>query len=433
MQTKQTTDSSSQAGTLFSDPQRYLDLDAWHRAAAELRRASPVYLADVPGFEPFYAILRHSDIIEIERQSQKFLNTMQPVLMSKRDQEQIRQGGGTLKTLVHMDGNEHHSYRSVTNDWFKPNAVRRQMEGRVAELARKYVDRMMELGGECDFATDIARFYPLQVIMSILGVPEQDEPLMLRLTQNLLSSDDPDFREGGGRAESINAAVGKFAEYFAKVTAARRAHPERDLASTIANGRIDGHPLDEFQTFSYYVIVATAGHDTTSSSLAGGIRALVEHPDQLSLLKEDPSLIDNAVDEIIRWVTPVRHFLRHAQEDYVLGDKTIRKGERVLLSYLSANRDEAVFQDPFKFDVRRANANQHLAFGIGVHFCLGAHLARLELRAFLRELLPRLESIDFSGACEDIPSTFVGGPKRVPIRYKIKPAPSCGVMPRMVE
>jgi cytochrome P450 len=410
-----------QADFIFTDPQRYLDLDSWHRTAAWLRKHEPIHRVEADGFEPFYAITRHADIIEIERQPEKFPNTMQPVLMSRSDQDQVRQGGGTLKTLVHMDGPEHDSYRGVTNDWFKPNAIRRRMEARVSELSRKYVDRMMELGGKCDFATDIARFYPLQVIMSILGVPEIDEPLMLRLTQNLLSGDDPDFREGQTRAESINAGVAKFAQYFNEVTTARRANPVGDLASTIANGQIDGQPLDDVQTFGYYVIVATAGHDTTSSSLAGGLQALIERPDQLRLLQSNPALIDNAADEMIRWITPVRHFLRHAQGDFTLGTTRFHKGDRLLLSYLSANRDDAVFEEPFRFDVSRANANQQLAFGIGVHFCLGAHLARMELRAFFRELLPRLESIELASPTEEIASNFVGGPKRVPIRYRIKP------------
>ena len=417
-----TTEMLQQADSIFTDPNRYLDIDSWHRTAAWLRRNDPVHRVEVEGFDPFYALTRLADIIEIERLPDQFLNTMYPVLSTRADSDKIRDGGGTLKTLIHMDGPEHHSHRAVTNDWFKPNNIRKRIEGRLVELSRKYVDRMMEMGGECDFAMDIARFFPLQVIMSILGVPEADEPLMLQCTQALLSADDPDLRAGGSRAESINASVQKFAAYFENVTAARRVEPIGDLASTIANGTIDGQPLEDLQTFGYYVIVATAGHDTTSSSLAGGLRALIDNPDQLQLLKRDPKLIDNAADEMIRWVTPVRHFLRHAQQDYTLRTTKIRAGEIVLMSYLSANRDESAFADPFRFDVTRANAREHLAFGIGTHFCLGAHLARMELRAFFRELLPRLDSIEFAGASDDIPSTFVGGPKHVPIRYRLRPA-----------
>jgi cytochrome P450 len=280
---------------------------------------------------------------------------------------------------------------------------------------------MAALGDECDFATDVALYYPLRVIMSILGVPEQDEPLMLELTQGVFGAEDPEL--GGPDAQATMAkALSDLATYFQAVTLDRRARPTEDLASTIANGTIGGEPVGDLQTISYYAIVATAGHDTTSSSLAGGLEALIRHPDQLRDLQRDPRLIDNAVDEIIRWVTPVRHFMRYAQEDYALGGTPIRAGERVLLSYLSANHDEQVFPEPFSFDIRRRNANDHLAFGIGVHFCLGAHLARMELRAFLRELLPRLESIELTAQPTYASTTFVGGPKHVPIRYRLRAA-----------
>jgi cytochrome P450 len=218
------------------------------------------------------------------------------------------------------------------------------------------------------------------------------------------------------------AVLMDFAMYFNRMTADRRDRPTSDIASTIANATIDGAPLGDLQTISYYVIIATAGHDTTSSSLAGGLEALVRHPDQLRALRDAPDLIDNATDEIVRWVTPVRHFMRHAQDDCEIGGTRIRTGDRLLLSYLSGNRDDAAFEEPFRFDVRRRNASDHIAFGIGVHYCLGAHLARLELRAFLRELLPRLESIELAGPTEYTATTFVGGPKRVPIRYRLRPA-----------
>jgi cytochrome P450 len=207
--------------------------------------------------------------------------------------------------------------------------------------------------------------------------------------------------------------------YFQRMTAERRARPGDDLASVIANGRIDGAALPDLETLGYYVIVATAGHDTTSSTLAGGLEALARHPEQLQALKRNPAGIDNAVEEMIRWVTPVRHFLRYAEEEYELRGRRIAKGDALLMSYLSANRDEEVFADPFSFDAARSNATSHLAFGTGVHFCLGANLARLELRAFFRELLPRLESLELSGPAEYTAATFVGAPKRIPIRYGI--------------
>jgi cytochrome P450 len=335
------------AATIFTVPEAYTDLDAWHAVAARLRRADPVCRVEVPDFDPFYAVTKHADVIEIERQPERFLNTANAILapVSRRGPDAL------LKTLINIDGEEHRAYRAVTNEWFKPANIRRAFEPRVRVLAKKYVDRMAELGSECDFALDIARFYPLQVIMSILGVPESDEALMLDLTQKIFGADDPDF--GPGRdLTALQTVVAQMIQYFARVTDDRVAHPGEDLATVIANSDV----LDPLGKIGYYVIVATAGHDTTSSTLAGGFEALIRHPDQLALLKREPERIENAVEETIRWVTPVRHFLRHAQEDYVLRGVQLRKGDALLMSYLSANRDEDVFRDSLRFDVARENA-----------------------------------------------------------------------------
>lgn len=404
------------AATIFTVPDAYADPDSWHEVAARLRREQPVCRIEAPGFPPFYAVTRRADILEVERQPERFLNTSRSILAPL-----ARPGpDAQVKTLVNIDGEEHRAYRSMTNEWFKPGNLRRSFEPRIQALAKHFVDRMAELGGACDFALDIARYYPLRVVMSILGVPERDEPLMLDLTQRIFGADDPEF--GGARTpEALAATFAELFAYFNRVTADRRAHPTDDLASAIANGTLPGgKPLDDAGTVGYYAIVATAGHDTTSSTLAGGLEALIRHPEQLALLQREPERIPNAVEEMIRWVTPVRHFLRHAQEDYTLRGVKLRKGDVLLMSYLSANRDEEVFPDGHRFDVTRANASEHLAFGTGVHFCLGALLARMELGHFFRELLPRLESIELAGPCEYTAATFVGAPKRIPIRYRMR-------------
>jgi cytochrome P450 len=405
--------------TIFTDPRAYADAKGWHAVAARLRREDPVPRIAVEGFDPFWAVTRHADLVEIERQPERFPNTVESVLMPAV----LKPSNGgppiPIKTLIHQDGDEHRAYRGLTNDWFKPGALKKNLQPRIEQLARKYVDRMAELGGACDFAMDVARYYPLQVIMSVLGVPESDEPLMLDLTQKLFGVDDPDFGPGSDMQKRM-AVMGQMVGYFQRMTAERRARPGDDLATVIANGRVGGEALGDLQTIGYYVIVATAGHDTTSSTLAGGLEALARNPEQLRALKRDPSGIDNAVEEMIRWVTPVRHFMRFAQEDYELRGRRIAKGDALLMSYLSANRDEEVFENPFDFDVARANASSHLAFGTGVHFCLGANLARMELRTFFRELLPRLESIELTGPSEYTAATFVGAPKRVPIRYRLR-------------
>jgi cytochrome P450 len=407
------------SATIFTDPKAYTDPEGWHAVAARLRREDPVPRIEVPDFDPFWAVTRHADLIEIERQPERFPNTVESVLMPAAYRPSNGGPQIPIKTLIHLDGEAHRAYRNLTNDWFKPAALKKTLQPRVEQLARKYVDRMAALGGACDFAMDVARFYPLQVIMSVLGVPESDELLMLELTQKLFGADDPDFGVGADPQERMKVMM-DMVGYFQRMTADRRAQPGDDLASVIANGRVDGAPLPDLETMGYYIIVATAGHDTTSSTLAGGLEALARHPEQLRALQRDPAGIDNAVEEMIRWVTPVRHFLRHATEDYTLRGRRIAKGDMLLMSYLSANRDEDVFRDPFSFDAARANASSHLAFGTGVHFCLGANLARLELRAFFRELLPRLEEIEVTGPCEYTAASFVGAPKRVPIRYRLR-------------
>jgi cytochrome P450 len=403
--------------TIFTDPKAYTDPEGWHAVAARLRREDPVPRIEADGFDPFWAVTRHADLVEIERQPERFPNTFDSVLMPNA--MRASRGEIPVKTLINMDGEQHLAYRRLTNDWFKPAALRKTLQPRVEQLAKKYVDRMAELGSACDFAMDVARYYPLQVIMSVLGVPESDEQRMLDLTQKIFGADDPDFGVGGDPKQRI-AVLMDMVGYFQRMTADRRASPGADLASVIANGRIDGAPLGDLETMGYYVIVATAGHDTTSSTLAGGLEALASRPDQLQTLQRDPAGIDNAVEEMIRWVTPVRHFLRTATEAYELRGRRIAAGDALLMSYLSANRDEAVFADPFSFDAARANASSHLAFGTGVHFCLGANLARLELRTFFRELLPRLEWLELGGPAEYTAATFVGAPKRIPIRYRLR-------------
>ena len=276
---------------------------------------------------------------------------------------------------------------------------------------------MVAAGGECDFVQEVAVNFPLYVIMSLLGLPESDFPQILKYTQELFGNDDAEFQRGVSMEERGLALFEMF-NYFNEVTASRRANPTEDLASAIANARVDGEPLSDIDTVSYYVIVATAGHDTTSAVISGGLQALIENPDELRRLRAEPNLMPLATEEMIRWVTPVKEFMRTAQEDTVVRDITIAAGDSVLLSYPSGNRDEDIFTDPFRFDVGR-DPNKHVAFGYGVHFCLGAALARMEVNSFFSELLPRLKSIELAGTPEQIATIFVGGLKHLPIRYDL--------------
>jgi cytochrome P450 len=403
------------AAEVFANPKAYTDEPKFHAALTHLRANAPVSWVDVPSYEPFWAITKHADIMEIERANTIFTNYPRPVLVTAENDE--RQAAVGVRTLIHMDDPQHRVVRAIGADWFRPKAMR-ALKQRVDELARVYVDKMAATGPECDFVQEVAVNYPLYVIMSLLGVPESDFPLMLKLTQELFGSDDDEFKRGVDGEEQMSALLEMF-EYFTALTASRRENPTEDLASAIANAKVDGEPLSDIDTVSYYAIIAAAGHDTTSATISGGLLALIENPDQRRILTVDLDLMPLATEEMIRWVTPVKAFMRTAAEDATVRGVPIAAGDSVLLSYVSGNRDEDVFDDPFRFDVAR-DPNKHVAFGYGVHFCLGAALARMEVNSFFTELLPRLESVERTGRAEHVATTFVGGLKHLPIRCSLK-------------
>lgn len=408
-----------EAARVLAEPLAYTDEKRLHDALAHLRAHAPVSWVDVRGYRPFWAITKHADIMDIERQNDLFTNDPRPLLMIAEGEDMLRtqmEAGIGLRTLIHMDDPLHRDMRKIGADWFRPKAMR-DLKIRVDELAKIYVEKMVEKGPECDFVQEVAVNYPLYVILSLLGLPESDFPRMLKLTQEMFGGDDMEFQRGGS-PEDMLAVLLDFFNYFAALTASRREHPTEDLASAIANATINGEPLSDMDTASYYVIVASAGHDTTSAGIAGGMLALVENPGELARLQRDPGLMGTAVEEMIRCVVPVKEFMRTAQADTEVRGVPIAKGESVLLSYVSANRDEDVFCDPMRFDVGR-DPNKHLSFGYGVHFCLGAALARMEMNSFFSELVPRIRSIELAGEPELMATTFVGGLKHLPIRYSL--------------
>ena len=415
------TPTTDDAAKVLADPAAYADDDRLHAALAHLRANEPVAWVDNPPYRPFWAITRHADIMAIERDNELFVSGPRPLLAPAEADAVMKQqqdAGIGLRTLIHMDDPHHRDVRKIGADWFRPKAMR-DLKVRVDELAKRYVDRMRDIGPECDFVTDIAVNYPLYVILSLLGLPEEDFPRMLKLTQEMFGGDDTEHKRGEGSTEDLLAVLMDFFAYFSALTASRREHPTDDLASAIANGTINGEPMSDMDTVSYYVIVASAGHDTTKDAISGGLRALIDNPDQLTRLKNDPSLMGTAVEEMIRWTTPVKEFMRTATADTEIRGVPIAEGESVYLAYVSANRDEDVFADPFRFDVGR-DPNKHLSFGYGVHFCLGAALARMEMNSLFTELLPRLESIELAGEPELSATTFVGGLKHLPIRYSLR-------------
>ncbi|MFN3512918.1 MAG: cytochrome P450 [Phenylobacterium sp.] len=413
--------------TVLVDPAAYAD-GRIHETYAWLREKEPFGVAEVEGFDPFWVATRHADILEISRQNALFHNGDRSTVLTNKaaDQAVRKMMGGSphlVRSLVQMDAPDHPKYRALTQAWFMPPNLR-GLEDRIRGIARKAVDKMVETGGQCDFVREVALHYPLHVIMEILGVPEEDEPRMLMLTQELFGASDPELgRKADPDADMTKliaeGVVADFYAYFAKLSADRRANPRDDVATVIANSTIDGAPISELEAMSYYMIVATAGHDTTSSSTAGALWGLAENPGEFAKLKADLSLIPSLVDESIRWTTPVKTFMRTATEDTEFAGRALARGDWMMLCYASGNRDEAVFDEPQAFRVDR-KPNKHLAFGYGAHLCLGQHLAKMEMRILWEELLPRLKSVELTGEPKMSQAVFVNGPKTLPVRFTLQ-------------
>lgn len=425
---RQMSAAASETCQLIVDPAVYADQMQLDAAFARLRSEDPLAWCEPEAFRPFWAATKHADIMDISRQNKLFTNGEREILSLNWTEEKVYADTGgphLLKTLVQLDDPMHYKLRHLTQDWFMPQNVKKR-EDAVRSLAKEFVDRMEDMGGSCDFQQDIALHYPLRVIMQILGVPEEDEPMMLKLTQEMFGAADEDLarnpdvlasKDAESGLAALQETLAQFFMYFTSITSDRRASPKDDVSTVIANGMIDGEPIGDLEAMSYYIIVAAAGHDTTSASTGGGVLAMLQDGEQLAKMTSDPTAYSRtAVDEAIRWTTPVKHFMRTAQADYTLRDKTILKGESVLLCYPSGNRDEDVFDDPYKFKVDRS-PNKIISFGHGGHMCLGMHLARLEMQALYEELFSRVKSIELDGEPTFIKANFVGGPKSIPVRY----------------
>lgn len=411
----------------LADPAAYAD-GRIHETYRWLRKNEPFGVAEIPGVDPFWVATKHADILEISRQNDLFHNgDRNPVLTSQKADRKVREmmGGSPhlLRTLIHMDAPDHFKYRALTHAWFMPQNLKK-LEDRIRVIARASVDRMAATGGECDFVNEVALHFPLHVIMTILGVPESDEPRMLKLTQELFGATDPELSRNAEdttpreEREMDFSVIVDFSNYFRELSEARRKTPTDDLASVIANGLIDGQPISDLEAMSYYIIVATAGHDTTSSSTGGAMWALAENPAEFRKVKQDLSLIPSLVDESIRWTTPVKTFMRTVTADTEFAGRNLKKDDWLMLCYASGNRDDAVFDAPDTFQVDR-KPNKHLAFGYGAHLCLGQHLAKMEMRILWEEMLPRLKSLELAGVPQQSQAVFVNGPKTLPIRFTL--------------
>ncbi|MGX9429946.1 MULTISPECIES: cytochrome P450 [Bradyrhizobium] len=381
-----------------------------------LRANNTVGLVEADGYDPFWLVTRHRDVYDVSRQNSLFINGERPIgIIDRAGEAAMRAKTGepfVFRTLISMDGPNHFGYRRVIQRWFT-SAKLREVEADIRAIARASIDHMTALGTECDFVRDVALHYPLRVLMKLVGIPAEDEELMLRMTHGDTA------KQEGPLIAQLEAAYADMEDYFARLTDARRRQPAGDLASAIASASIDGAPIPRFEAFCLYLLLVTAGHDTTSLSTSGAMWGLAQHPHELPRIRERPELIDKFVDEAIRWTSPVSHFMRSASENTEVGGRRIRKGDWLMLSYLSANYDETAFEQPEQFRADR-NASRHMAFGAGNHVCLGQYLARLEMRIFFEELIPRLSAVVLAGKPKRSESAFIGGPTTIPIRFALR-------------
>lgn len=400
------------------NPATYANPASCDALFTRLRSQDPVHWTEPRGYRPFWSVSKFADIQEVERNASVFLNAPRMLLRTIALEEQVRviTGGSALmlRDIVHMDGQEHFAHRRLTQAWFMPARLK-VLEGDLRLLARQFIERMVAEGPSCDFVQDVAVWYPLRVIMRILGIPPEDEAMLLVLTRDIFGPDDPDLRRGP--KPDLAATIKEFTDYFTELTEDRRRNPSDDIATLLSTAEINGQPIGTLELMSYYIIIATAGHDTTSSTIAGGLLALLENPEEMARLRACPSLLaSGGIDEMVRWVSPVKHFFRTAADDYELRGRNIRAGDSLLMCYPSANRDEEAFAEPFRFDLARP-PSRHLGFGYGPHLCLGQHLAKLEIRVFFEELLKRVDDLELNGEPAWIASNFVSGLKHLPIRF----------------
>lgn len=389
-----------------------------HEAWRRLRLEAPVFWYEGWAPLPFWAITRHREIAQVSCQPKIFASGPRTEIVAAADAPQVH-------GLITMDPPEHGRFRQLVIERFMPRALD-GLRAQVEAVAREVLDALEARGseGECDFVRAVAEPFPVAVVAWMLGVPDEDRGLVRRWTNEVVGALDPEFHRDAESAQATQArAVGEMVAYLADLLARRRTDPTGDLISFLAQARPAGGPVPDAEIIAFAVLLMIAGNETTRNATSGGLVAFLEHPDEWRRLRADPALLPPAMEEVLRWTSPVVHFARTATEDVELGGQTIRAGDALGLFYASANRDEEVHHEPFAFRIDR-RPNRHLAFGVGEHVCLGAHVARLELRAIFSELLRRLEHCELTGPVVRLRSATTGGLKSVPVRYRLRRDPA---------
>jgi cytochrome P450 len=376
-----------------------------HEALAALRRTRPVHFQEMQGQPGFWAVLKHADVVRVAREPRLFSASEGGVVVEDLAPDQLEMMRGML---LAMDPPRHTDYRKPLSDRFKARVIA-GLEPAIRAVCHDILAAAGE--GQVEFVHDVTSGLPSRVIGELMGLPEEDWPRIHELAERNTSGQDDDA--GSGEPTSASVEMALYAMAFA---ARRRAEPAReDLTSFILGSDFGGKPMDDVDFAKFFVQLVTAGNDTTKTMLSSGLLALLQHRDQLDRLRVDPSLVPGAVEEILRWANPLHYFRRTATADTEIRGVPIRAGDKVAMYYTSANRDEDVFADPHRFDVER-HPNLHLSFGIGPHFCLGVHLARLEGRVFFQELLATFPSIELAGEPVRVRSNLNNGLKRLPVR-----------------
>lgn len=379
-----------------------------HEAFRLLRREAPVFWQDYPGGQGFWAITRYEDLVAISKDPVTFSSHRGGTILRDLPEPDL---ANTRTIMLNMDPPQHSKYRRLVSQGFTPRMTSR-LEPHVREITRNILDRVAPLG-ECDFVRDIAAELPLQVIAELIGVPLKDREMVFAWSNRLIGFDDPEFSTAENDGKMAAAEMWMYAN---KLAEERKKAPRDDLVSVLVNGAVDGERLSEQEFDSFFLLLAIAGNETTRNLISGGMQALIEHPAERRRLIENPSLLATAVEEMLRWVSPVIHFRRTVTRDARIRDQELHEGDKVAIYYPSANRDEDVFPEAMRFDVGRS-PNNHIAFGIGEHFCLGANLARLEIRVLFEELLRRLPDIELAGPVRRLRSNFINGVKEMPVRF----------------
>jgi cholest-4-en-3-one 26-monooxygenase len=392
-------------------PEKYEHEGYPHPEWTWLRNHDPVRWFESDFCDPFWAVTKHADIVAIGKNPSDWIIGPRIAVFTHEIPPEP-----TSHHLLTMDPPEHGRYRNLVSKAFTPRTVQ-VWEPKVELVTRKVLDDARDKG-EIDFVADVSAPITIAVIALMLGVPEEDWHLLFRWTNEIIAPEDPEFQHGRTALETANAARMELFTYFKQIADQRRKDPSDDILSLIVQGTIDGSPLDDFELLSYYFLLVVAGNETTRNAMTGGIQCFLDNPGEWKKLADDPSLVDGAVEETVRWTTPVIQFARTATRDMELRGKSIREGESVCLFYASGNRDEEIFEDPFTFRVDR-NPNHHIGFGRGEHVCLGAHLARLEIRTMYGQLADRLVSMERTGPVARVRSSFVGGIKRAPMRWEL--------------